>query len=371
MKFMGKLAGLTTLALYALSGLALLVFAIPATGFSAMTVPTGSMQPAISPGSLVIIQKTPLSQLKVGDVITFKGMAERNQTVTHRIVAVEKKDRVPFFTTKGDANSASDPQIIGGRVLGRVTVGVPFVGYIVDFMRSLWGLLLAVYVPALTIVIAEIRRLEAYYRAMRPFRLPWVRGQLHSVTTKDKLTATFQAIAVCVMIAAGIAIPVFAATATNSVVLANNTLTVEPQHVLFRRVEFQCAEDNTGEVNKLPSLVFHNPTTQNVRVRGWHVESSNGRVITFGPRTVFDKRDDYDIEPDLAAGVKYAGDFLALFDANNKLVDAISWGTDTSHLDPALPAIQDGSAFRRFSLLLDTNTNADWAVSVDPCSVSE
>src|SRR5262249_32662304 len=120
MRLIGKIIKYLAIGVYALCGLTLLLFLVPSTGLQAKDVLTGSMRPAISPGSLVIIHKTPLPDLKVGDIITYKTLGNQKQTITHRIVKTDTRNRVPYFTTKGDANSAPDPEIVGGRVVGKV-----------------------------------------------------------------------------------------------------------------------------------------------------------------------------------------------------------------------------------------------------------
>lgn len=370
MRSHGKIWGTVVLSIYALCGLALLAFTVPATGLTAKSVATGSMQPAISTGSLVIIQDVPLGQLKVGDIITYRT-ANNKETITHRIVKISKKDGVPFFTTKGDANGASDPEFVGGRIVGKVSMALPFVGYAVDFMRSFYGLVLAIYLPALVVIVGEIRRLAAYYRSAQVFRLPWVKGSLYKPRAKSKLVGGAQAALVCLVLAGVVALPAYALFGTNAVTLASTSISViapeQVEHILIRRIEFQCADDNTFTVNKLPSILFHNPTATDTPTGSWYLQSQNGRIATFLPKTVFDAHSDYDIEPDLQAGVNYNGDYLALFDSNNNLVDAVSWGTDTTYLNPSLAGMQDGTVFRRIDLTFDTNTAADWAVTVSPC----
>jgi signal peptidase I len=171
MKF-GKVIKYITAGIYALCGLALLVFFVPATGFKAKSVATGSMRPAIPPGSLVIIQKVPLSSPSVGDVITFKNPANTKQTITHRIVSQETKEHLPFFTTKGDANPTHDQEIVGGLVLGKVVLHLPVVGALTDWVKTPLGLLVIIIVPGLLIIYDESRRLRTTLRQPRHQHTP-------------------------------------------------------------------------------------------------------------------------------------------------------------------------------------------------------
>jgi signal peptidase I len=74
-------------------------------------VQSGSMEPAIKTGSLIVLQQN--ASYAVGDIITFKSESERNEnnpkrTTTHRIVSETSKDGQIQYQTKGDANDIAD-----------------------------------------------------------------------------------------------------------------------------------------------------------------------------------------------------------------------------------------------------------------------
>ena len=103
-------------------------------GFRNYTILTGSMEPKIDPGDLVIVKKENPNNLKVGDVITFNKVDE-NIVVTHRIIG--EKDN--GFITKGDNNNIHDDGILEKQnVIGKVVLTIPKVGYVfVFFARPL------------------------------------------------------------------------------------------------------------------------------------------------------------------------------------------------------------------------------------------
>jgi signal peptidase I len=76
--------------------------------FDTFYVRTGSMDPTISVGALVIATQAPASSLEVGDIIVFPRPDRRDVMVVHRIHAVENSSRGKVFVTKGDANDAPD-----------------------------------------------------------------------------------------------------------------------------------------------------------------------------------------------------------------------------------------------------------------------
>lgn len=112
------------------------------------TVVSGSMEPEISVGSLVII--TPEDNLRVGDVITFQ---KRDALITHRIVAKTNGG----FITAGDANDAPDKDSVDKkRVLGKVFFVIPLVGYFIEFIQTPLGFTVFIFIGLLIILIEEI-----------------------------------------------------------------------------------------------------------------------------------------------------------------------------------------------------------------------
>src|SRR3989344_7930455 len=92
-------------------------------------VKSGSMEPSISVGSLVVIK--PFEAYKVGNVVTFGRDTKTEIPTTHRVVSVRETEGTIWYTTKGDANEEADPQEIAGReVIGKVLVAVPYAGFI-------------------------------------------------------------------------------------------------------------------------------------------------------------------------------------------------------------------------------------------------
>jgi signal peptidase I len=361
---------LTAIAVLAIVAIAASLVYIQVSGAKLLTVQSGSMVPAFLKGDLIEVNRVAMAELAVGDVITFINPHNPKQTITHRIVQVPTPQGHNKIVTKGDANATADTPIEPSAVIGRVHARVPLVGYGLDFVRHPLGLALIIYVPAIIIVAQELRKLTDHYRAMQPYKSPSLGRSPSKLLQRNRVkTVTQTAITVMVVIA-GAAAPAHAGLLSQAT-LTRNTITVSAaKHILLRRIEFECAQDNNGLVNKLPGILLYNPTSADINTGGWYLLSSAGRVVTFPGKTVFDSHDNYDIEPDLKAGIKYSGDFLALFDNTGKLIDAISWGTDTSYLNPSLPGIHDGHIFRRINIV-DTNTTADWAVSVSQCSPGE
>jgi signal peptidase len=92
-------------------------------GWSAAIVETGSMEPAIPAGSLIVIEKS--DDLHIGDVVTY--IDHLGRSITHRVVDLEGD----FVTTKGDSNSLADPVFNSKAVVGTVRAHVSGLGFLV------------------------------------------------------------------------------------------------------------------------------------------------------------------------------------------------------------------------------------------------
>ncbi|MCD9153083.1 signal peptidase I [Aeromicrobium duanguangcaii] len=100
-------------------------------GATPYTILTGSMEPSLPPGTLVVVKPTPAEQIGIGSVITYQLTSGEPTVVTHRVVAVAHgSDGVPSFTTRGDANDAVDLEPVQPvQIRGVVWYSVPELGW--------------------------------------------------------------------------------------------------------------------------------------------------------------------------------------------------------------------------------------------------
>ncbi|QSZ66836.1 signal peptidase I [Methanofollis aquaemaris] len=121
-------------------------------GWRVDTVLSGSMEPAIHVGGVVVTRPAAASEIGEGEVITYR---EGGHLTTHRVVEV-----IPgpprAFVTKGDANEDPDPSPVAAKeVVGVVFLHLPFLGYVSHFIRSPPGFVLLIVVPASLLLLTE------------------------------------------------------------------------------------------------------------------------------------------------------------------------------------------------------------------------
>ncbi|MFA6314892.1 MAG: signal peptidase I [Candidatus Paceibacterota bacterium] len=137
----------------------LLVSIFPITGnYKILVVQSGSMEPSIHTGSVVVVK--PISDYKVGDIITFGPNTKTQIPTTHRITEVRVQEGQMVYRTRGDANNGEDlKEVSMSEIIGKVYFSVPYVGYIIDFVKKPIGLILVVVLPAIFIIYDEVRKI--------------------------------------------------------------------------------------------------------------------------------------------------------------------------------------------------------------------
>jgi signal peptidase len=115
---------------------------------------TGSMEPAILVGSVVVIKPVDPETLEIGDIICFT--LTEPTSITHRIKNITDQG----FITQGDANEDPDQWIVKKEnVIGKAVFTVPFIGYLGYFVRTPIGFILLILLPASAIIVLEIRNI--------------------------------------------------------------------------------------------------------------------------------------------------------------------------------------------------------------------
>ena len=103
--WLGNLLLLLCLAVFLLVAVGPHVF-----GYRTATMLTGSMEPGIMPGDVVVTTPEPASEVKVGDVISYHIPIEDRRVETHRVVKVIHRDNGTIaIRTKGDNNEQRRP----------------------------------------------------------------------------------------------------------------------------------------------------------------------------------------------------------------------------------------------------------------------
>ena len=140
------------------------LIAVAVTDIEAVVVSTGSMEPAIQTGDVILFAPPDAADLKPGRVVVFEDLA-RGDTVSHRIVTVNPDGS---YVTKGDANGQPDSTPLGPeRVTGVGRVVVPLVGLPVTWWQH------QEWLPFVIWLVLSAGALWAIRWALNPQYEPW------------------------------------------------------------------------------------------------------------------------------------------------------------------------------------------------------
>ena len=142
---------------------------------SSYMVMSGSMNPALLPGDLVIVERVDPSLIQAGDVVT----VESHVVFTHRVVEVRLEEGAYLFRTKGDANEDPDPKLIqASQIIGKVILVFPF-----SHVYTPYGFISLVITPTVLIIAKQMYRVHEVTKSRnRKELLKWRRESRNSST---------------------------------------------------------------------------------------------------------------------------------------------------------------------------------------------
>ena len=127
-------------------------------GNAPLIVLTGSMDPTIKAGDLIVTKKIAAKDVKVGDVISFFDPdGNGSAIVTHRVIGIEIDETSGeiFFRTQGDNNDIADMTPVPAENLVGRWEGTRFwgLGYVVLFTQSTVGIIVIIAVIVVGIFV--------------------------------------------------------------------------------------------------------------------------------------------------------------------------------------------------------------------------
>ncbi|SHN70921.1 signal peptidase, endoplasmic reticulum-type [Geodermatophilus obscurus] len=118
--------GVVVAVLAAVAGLVVTALAPLLVGFQGHVVVSGSMEPRVSAGDVVLTRPVLPQDLQPGQVLLFPDPEGADRLVLHRLVSFDARGDL---VTRGDANRSNDTTPVpASSVIGEAQVRVPYVG---------------------------------------------------------------------------------------------------------------------------------------------------------------------------------------------------------------------------------------------------
>ncbi len=133
--------------------LALLPVTIPKVlGYQTYEVVSGSMEPELPVGSLVLVKPADPHNIAVDDIIAFASDKDGGAVVTHRVIEIDNENAE--FTTKGDANELQDMNPVPfDNLIGRVEKHFPVMGSIMAGLTTGMGKIYLLMILAAGVIL--------------------------------------------------------------------------------------------------------------------------------------------------------------------------------------------------------------------------
>ena len=145
-------------------------------GIKTYVIVSGSMEPELNIGDIVVVKDIKENELQNGDIISFR---EGQSVVTHRIIDIKTLDNEIQFTTKGDNNNSADNKSINIDVIeGKVLTSIPFLGKIALMLQGKLTIILIVIIFYAYFVRSEKIKNKKENRRMK--RLEYEKGRLEN-----------------------------------------------------------------------------------------------------------------------------------------------------------------------------------------------
>jgi signal peptidase len=118
------------------------------------TVRSASMAPDINTGDVVILTPTNAADIHVNDVVAFHPPGS-SILICHRVIAIDLDGG--YVQTKGDANEAPDWFVVPlNEIQGKVVSHIPYLGYLVSYEFSIYGIGTTIMWVGIVLVIGEL-----------------------------------------------------------------------------------------------------------------------------------------------------------------------------------------------------------------------
>ena len=130
-------------------------------GYSVFRVVTGSMEPEIAEGDLIVVKHVEVPEVAVGDVISFYSQdpALMGAVNTHRVVGIENDGGKYLLTTKGDANKTQDKYpVLPESLIGTVVFSSHLLGSISRIAVNPLVFVPLILLPLLILLLTNLTR---------------------------------------------------------------------------------------------------------------------------------------------------------------------------------------------------------------------
>ena len=130
-------------------------------GYKPYIVLSDSMSGVFDVGDIVVSKQTDVSELKEGDIISFRSIDPNNYdtVVTHKIKGETEYDGQKAFVTYGVSTGIEDEYSVpADRIIGEYQFRLPKMGYFFQFLKTPMGYFVFIFIPFMLLIGSEAVR---------------------------------------------------------------------------------------------------------------------------------------------------------------------------------------------------------------------
>ena len=127
-------------------------------GYNIFVITTGSMEPEIKVGDVIVSRVFDGGEINEGDVVTYVGSSGEvaGKLITHEVISISGEGNGRILTTKGVANSVADPPVSVRDVRAVFVYKTVLVGPIYRVISNVWGFIFLVALPMVAMIAGEV-----------------------------------------------------------------------------------------------------------------------------------------------------------------------------------------------------------------------
>lgn len=145
-------------------------------GIKTYVIVSGSMQPKLNIGDIVVVKNVKENELRVGDIISFR---EEQSVITHRIIELVEENGKIKYKTKGDNNNTEDKRMVSiDEIEGKVIASIAYIGKIALLLQGKIALMIIIIIFYGYFIRSEKMKSKKDTRRLK--RLEYEKGKLEN-----------------------------------------------------------------------------------------------------------------------------------------------------------------------------------------------
>ncbi len=159
-------------------------------GWKPFIVLSGSMEPTIDVGDMVIVKEVSKQEIQKDDIISFKT---GDLVVTHRITDIIEEEGVTKYITKGDNNNDQDDgYVLFEDIEGEYKTQISGLGNLAIFIQTPIGMVISLSIPIILLAILQVidNSRNARYLRQKTKKEKYLENEIEELKRKNEELTT-------------------------------------------------------------------------------------------------------------------------------------------------------------------------------------